>query len=109
MTKTYAFFLGCMIPNRYPGIELAMRNVAPLLDIELRDMEGASCCPAPGVFKSFDKATWLALAARNLVIAESMGCDILNLCSGCYGTLKEVQEITKKTGFDKLVCYEWKQ
>jgi heterodisulfide reductase subunit C len=22
--------------------------------------------------------------------------------------LKEVQEITKKTGFDKLVCHEWK-
>jgi len=83
----YALFLGCIAPLRYPGIEKSTREVFKALGVELVDLKDASCCPAPGVIKSFSKTTWLAAAARNLALAEKAGLDIVTVCSGCYGSL----------------------
>lgn len=85
----YAFFLGCVIPNRYPGIEKATKEVFKHLDVELKDFTGASCCPAPGVTRSFDQNAWMSIGARNLAIAEQLGLDIMTVCNGCHGSLFE--------------------
>ena len=85
----YGFFLGCVIPNRYPMIETSIRNVFDHLGAELLDLPGASCCPAPGVFRAFHIPTWLVIAARNISIAEELGVNPLTGCNGCYGTLRD--------------------
>jgi heterodisulfide reductase subunit B len=87
--QTYSFFLGCVMPNRFPNLEASIRVVLPKLGINLEDIEGASCCPAPGVIRSFNEPTWLALASRNLALAEMLGHDLITGCNGCYGTFKE--------------------
>jgi len=103
----FAFFLGCIMPNRYPGLEASVRRVFEKLGIELVDMKGASCCPAPGVVRSFKFDTWVALGARNLSIAEEMGLDIVTGCSGCYGTLRDIwyEHREKKEIRDKVDYY----
>lgn len=93
MAPKYALFLGCVAPARYPGIEAATREVCKTLGIELVELEGAGCCPAPGVIKSFEQDAWLAIAARNLALAQKKGVDILTICNGCYGSLFDAAHI----------------
>ena len=91
-----ALYLGCTIPLKMPHLEKAFRDVASILDVKLKEMEGVSCCPEPVSLQSLNIDTWVTLGARNLVIAEKMGLDILTICSGCYETLKTVSVLLEE-------------
>jgi heterodisulfide reductase subunit B len=83
----YALYLGCTAPVRSINYELATRNTAGRLDIELADINDFGCCGFP--LKSVHHETALLLSARNLALAEEQGLDICALCNSCTGTLAE--------------------
>ncbi len=94
--KELALYLGCTIPLKLPHLEKAFRDVASILDLKLKEMEGVSCCPEPVSLQSLNIDTWVTLGARNLAIAEKMGLDVLTICSGCYETLKTVSVLLEE-------------
>jgi heterodisulfide reductase subunit B len=73
-------------------MEAAIRKTLPKLGIEIVDLPGFTCCPDPIYFKSYDKTAWLAVAARNLAIAEEAGLNLFTICSGCTATLSETYQ-----------------
>jgi heterodisulfide reductase subunit B len=91
---TYAYFFGCVIPSRYPGIEYAVRWVTGKqgLNLDVVDVPEFSCCPVPGIFYSTDRDTWLALAARNLYLAQRGKMEVMTVCNGCFGSLLKATE-----------------
>jgi len=92
----YALYLGCNIPLKKPQLEVAFREVANIMGMTFKEMDGASCCPDPVATQSLSVDTWMTIAARNLAIAEKMGLDIMTICSGCFETLKTTQVLLEE-------------
>lgn len=87
--KKIAFFLGCNIPFNRPDIEYSVRFLLDALDVQVVELEGATCCPAFGTMASVDEESWAISSAWNLILAEEKGVDILTACGSCYASLNE--------------------
>ena len=94
MSQEYALFLGCLVPTRAPGTESSMRKIAEKLDVTFHDRDFL-CCPSQAGVRILDQDTWLAIAARNIAMAEQDGLDIVSPCSGCSNSLIEADHILK--------------
>ena len=87
----YALFVGCTTLARLPGYEKAARKVADKLGVDLVDMPGSSCCGTT-YLETLDHTTGLAIADRNIAIAEEMGMEIVTICNGCTEVLTKANK-----------------
>jgi succinate dehydrogenase / fumarate reductase, cytochrome b subunit len=90
-----AYWPGCVSRGFTPELHGSMAQVAPLLDIELVELDRASCCGA-GVIAEHNQELADTLNARTFALAQREidgGADLMmNICSTCQGAQNECQE-----------------
>jgi succinate dehydrogenase / fumarate reductase, cytochrome b subunit len=90
-----AYWPGCVSRGFTPELHGSMAKVAPLLDIELVELDRAACCGA-GVIAEHNQELADTLNARTFALAQNEiegGADLMmNICSTCQGAQNECQE-----------------
>lgn len=88
-----AYWPGCVSRGFTPELHGSMELVAPLLDIELVELDRANCCGA-GVIAEHSQELADTLNARTFALAQKVGGAklMMNICSTCQGAQSECQQ-----------------
>ena len=88
-----AYWPGCVSRGFTPELHGSVAKVAPLLDLELVELDRANCCGA-GVVAEHNPELADALNARTFALAQSVegAAGMMNICSTCQGAQSECQE-----------------
>ena len=88
-----AYWPGCVSRGFTPELHGSMAKVAPLLDIELVELDRA-CCTGAGVIAEHNQELADTLNARTFALAQQVeGAELMmNICSTCQGAQTECQE-----------------
>ena len=87
-----AYWPGCVSRGFTPELHGSMAKVAPLLDLELIELDRASCCGA-GVIAEHSQELADTLNARTFALAQQTDGELMmNICSTCQGAQSECQE-----------------
>ena len=87
-----AYWPGCVSRGFTPELHGSMAAVAPLLDIELIELDRANCCGA-GVIAEHNQELADTLNARTFALAQQTdGALMMNICSTCQGAQSECQQ-----------------
>ncbi len=90
-----AYWPGCVSRGFTPELHGSMEQVAPILGIELVELDRANCCGA-GVISEHSQELADTLNARTFALAQqeiAQGAELMmNICSTCQGAQSECQE-----------------
>jgi len=90
-----AYWPGCVSRGFTPELHGSMAKVAPMLDIELIELDRA-CCTGAGVIAEHNQELADTLNARTFALAQQEMANgahmMMNICSTCQGAQSECQE-----------------
>lgn len=83
--RQYTYFPGCAMESTGKPIQTSINAISRILEIELIELDDWTCCGCPG--ESINELAAIAIATRNLALAEKLHRDIVVPCSCCYRNL----------------------
>ena len=95
MPRQFAYYPGCIAEFSSKELNATTQALAPMLDIELVPMPGATCCGAGDIAEAKPNL-YLTLNVRILSEAEEMGHDVLTICNVCTLNLRRANKMVKE-------------
>jgi len=90
-----SYYPGCSLTTTAKEYDNSVREVMQLLDIKLIELTDWNCCGASSAHMT-NKRLAIELAARNLLIANTIGLDLLVPCSSCYQRLITADQVLRE-------------
>jgi heterodisulfide reductase subunit B2 len=92
--KELSYYPGCSLHGTAREYDESIQGVSTLLEIRLHEIENWTCCGASSAHCT-DETLAIALAARNLAIAEKSDRELLIPCVACYNRFKVAEKEVK--------------
>ena len=89
--KELSYYPGCSLEGTAREYGESLRGVCEMLEVKLHELEDWTCCGASSAHCT-DEQLAIELAARNLVLAEKGGRELLVPCVACYSRFKVAEK-----------------
>jgi len=86
----YAYYPGCSLTGVGRPYDESVRTLFAHLGLDLAEVPDWNCCGATS-YMSINEEKAVALASRNLALAEAMERDVVAPCAACYLVLNKAQ------------------
>jgi heterodisulfide reductase subunit B len=91
MTIEVSYYPGCSLEGTASEFNSSMETVANKLDVNLAELPGWTCCGSSSAHATSDRLA-IVLPGRNLMIAQTIGKDVVVPCASCFQRLKAAEK-----------------